>query len=863
MNLNSPFWSLSAEETMAKLETSHHGLKFNDVGQRHKQFGFNEVEYRGNLSRFVVFLNQFRSPLILILLFAGILTIVLGEWIESGVIFAAVLLNTWLGYWQESKAENTLVLLRSYIRTRTRVIRDGQDHEIDATELVPGDIIRLTQGDRVPADARLIFSNNLEVDEAILTGESLPVEKKIVPVSPAMPVSERTSMVFSGTIVSDGLADAVITAIGTNTEFGKIAALVSEREKEVTPLQRAVKDFSVKFGFILAIVITSLFILGLFFQYGIFEMFLISIAVAVAAVPEGLPITLTVILAIGVQRLAAKKGVVRKLIAAETMGSVSVILTDKTGTLTQAQMQLTNIIPVENNGELYKRQLLKMAVLSSDVIVENSNEAFDKWEIVGRPIEVALVKGAVAQGIFYKDIIKEIEIIDRLPFDSRHKLSATLIREEKTKVILFGAPEWLVKLSNLSDEKKRYILEEIESQAYAGERVLGLAIKEIPEGTDHNLQERSFDNLNFLGLFMFRDPLRPTVRQAIEHIAQSGVRTIIVTGDHQGTAEAVARELGLIDGKNAVITGEDMIHLSVDELRSRADDVVVYARVSPEQKMQIVRLYQEKGEIVSVTGDGINDAPALKVADIGIAVGSGTDVAKSVADLVILDDNFETIVASIEEGRHTLNNIRKAIVYLFSSIFDELLLIGGSLLLGLALPLNALQILFVNLFADSFPAIAFAQERQIDRVGNIPSQLRNGIFDKNMKFLIFVVGTLTSVFLFVLYFILNRAGYSQELVRTFIFASFATYSLLLAFSIRSLEKSIFTYNPFSNHYLTFGVFLGVAMTLTTVYAPFVQDIFRTVSLPPFWIFWVLGVGVVNILVVELGKLLLRRNRSKI
>ena len=275
--------------------------------------------------------------------------------------------------------------------------------------------------------------------------------------------------------------------------------------------------------------------------------------------------------------------------------------------------------------------------------------------------------------------------------------------------------------------------------------------------------------------------------------------------------------------------------------------------------MQIVRLYQEKGEIVSVTGDGINDAPALKAADIGIAVGSGTDVSKSVADLVILDDNFETIVASIEEGRHTLNNIRKAIVYLFSNVFDGLLLIGGSLLLGLTLPLSALQILFVNFFADSFPAVAFAQERGIDGIGKIPSQLRKGIFDKNMKFLIFVIGSFTSVLLFLLYFILNRTGYDPELVRTFIFASFATYSLLVAFSIRSLEKSIFSYNPFSNSYLTFGVFFGIALTLIAVYLPFAQNIFQTVSLPPLWLAGVFAVGIINILTVEFGKLIIRRN----
>ena len=853
IDFKSPFWSISSDETLAKLSSTRRGLSSEEAARRLKQLGSNEVEYRRRLGSLIIFLNQFKSPLILILLLAGILTVVLGELIETTVIFAAILLNTWLGYWQENKAENTLVLLRSYIRTRTRVIRDDQGHEVDATELVLGDIIRLGQGDRVPADARLIYVNNFEVDEAILTGESLPVKKQAAPVSTAALVSERASMIFSGTFVTDGLADAVITATASNTEFGKIAALVVEREKESTPLQRAVKEFSVKFGLILAVIVVFLFSLGLFLEYDVFEMFLIAIAVAVAAVPEGLPITLTVILAIGVQRLATRKGVVRKLIAAETMGSVSVILTDKTGTLTQAKMELTDVIPLEDTGQSSKDELVEAAILNSNVIIENPNDTFDKWEISGRPVETALVKFAAAQGMLVTDVVKNTEIIDRLPFDSKHKLSAVLIRRAGLKVMLLGAPEWLIELSDLSAEKRKEILGQIETRAYGGERVLGVAVKEISENTNYVLRERLFENISFLGLLTFRDPLRPAVRQAIEHIGRSGVKTIIVTGDHQGTAESVARELGLLDGKGAVITGEDLLHLSSEEIRSRADDITVYARVTPEQKVQIVRIYQEKGEVVSMTGDGINDAPALKAADIGISVGFGTDVAKAVADLVILDNNFETIVASIEEGRHTLNNIRKAIVYLFSSIFDEMLLIGGDPLLGMSLPLSALQILFVNFFADSFPAVAFAGERGIDGIGQSPSHLNKGIFDKKMKFLIFVIGSLASILLFLLYFTLDRIGYNQELVRTFIFASFATYSLLLAFSIRSLEISIFRYNPFSNRYLTLGVSIGITLTLISVYAPFAQSIFQTVSLPLPWLAGVFAVGAVNILVVEFGK----------
>lgn len=861
MAIATPFWSLTAEETLTRLGTTSDGLSPDEVAQRRRSFGRNEIGYQRRLGRLVVFLSQFKSPLILILIGAGILTIAVGEWIETGVIAAAVVLNTALGYWQENKAEHTLALLQSYVRTRTRVVRGGREYERDAAELVPGDIIRLGQGDRVPADARIVSARNLEVDESVLTGESLSIEKQEHPVDNRAPIGERTSMVWNGTIVTDGTADAVVIATGVRTEFGTIAALTTGQHHEATPLQRTVKRFSLIFGVYLAIAIGLLFGVGLLLQYDMVEMFLISIAVAVAAVPEGLPITLTVILAIGVQRLAVKKGVVRKLAAAETMGSVDVILTDKTGTLTQARMQLTDVLPADGPEGLVRREhLMRYAVLNGNVVIENPADPPGAWSIAGRPIEVALVRAAAAEGVMVDTVRAEVEIIDRLPFNSEHKLSATLIREHAAlQVVLLGAPEWLMGLSDMPDETRRAMLHQIERHARNGERVVGLAIKKIDGTAAFALKDRSFDHSTFLGIFTFKDPLRPGVGEAVRRIGQAGVKTLIVTGDHRGTAEAVARELAILtDDSGAVLTGEDMANLSHKELRMRAGTVKVFARVTPEQKVRIVMAFQERGNVVAVTGDGINDAPALRAADIGVAVGSGTDVAKSVADLVILDDNFETIVASIEEGRHTLNNIRKAIVYLFSNVFDGLLLIGGSLFLGLALPLNALQILFVNFIADSFPAVAFAQEHGIDGIGTKPSELKSGLFDRTMKFLIFVIGSLTSILLFALYVVLYATDFRLELVQTFMFASFAVYSLLLAFSVRSLEKSIFSYQPFSNLYLTLGVFGGIVLTLTVVYLPAAQSVFRTVPLPPWWLAGVFAIGLANILAVELGKLILHR-----
>lgn len=827
LSTQKPFWSLSADETLASLQSSRRGLSAQSAAARLATFHRNEIVYGHRLGNIAIVANQLKSLLIVLLLVAGAMTVALGEWIEAWVIFAAIFINTLLGYWQENKAENALALLRSYIRTRARVIRDGADHDIDATELVPGDVIRISQGDRIPADARLLYANNLEVDESILTGESLPTAKSAEGVAGTAPISERASMVYSGTLAAQGMADAVVTATDNQTEFGAIAALVARRDREMTPLQLAIHRFSIKFGIVLAILAGALFAVGAGLRYDVFEMFLISVAVAVAAVPEGLPIALTVILAIGVQRLAARKGIVRKLVAAETMGSVSLILTDKTGTLTQANMQVADIIPFDGTEESHKKALIRLAVLNTNVIIENPDDTPKDWNIVGRPLETALVREAAAYGVILPRVLEEAAVIDRLPFDSAHKLSAAFIRDESPMVVLFGAPEKLIEASTLTTVERAQLLAVVEAHARDGERVLAVAKKSDQR---HDLKQRTFHGFTFAGLITFRDPLRPSVRDAIQRIGQAGVKTFIVTGDHQGTADAVARELGL---------------------------ATVYARVTPEQKVAIVQKYQQQGEIVAVTGDGVNDAPALKAADIGIAVGSGTDVAKSVADLVILDDNFETIVAAIEEGRRIVDNIRKAMVYLFSNVFDGLFLIGGSLLLGLALPLNALQILFVNFFVDSFPAVAFAFERGIDGIGPRPRSLREGLFDPTMKFMTLIIGGLTSVLLFGLYALLLKFGFDEMLVRTFIFGSFATYTLFLAFAVRSLDKSILAYNPFSNWYLTGGVALGVAATLAVIYTPFFQSIFNTVPLPPVWLAGVLGVGVVNIAAIEVGKRLLR------
>lgn len=862
--LQQPFWSLEGDEVFSILKSTQEGLTDAEVEARHTIFGTNSIPNENRLRRIRVFMRQFANPMVLILLGAALITLFFREWIEAVVIFAAVAANAALGFWQENKAESVLELLKSYIRTRARVRRGAKEREVDAELLVPGDVIHLQQGGRIPADARLIGVYNLEVDESILTGESLPSEKDPAALPITTALAERASVVFSGTLVVRGFADAVVTATGMATEFGKIASLVATSAEEHTPLERSLSKFVARSGAVLGLLVVMLFFLGIASGKGIFDMFLIAVAVAVSAVPEGLPVALTVILAVGVQRLAVRGGIVRKLLAAETLGSTTLILTDKTGTLTQAKMVLEAVHPYKGKGKDAEAEIVKLAVFNTDVLIENEEHAPEEWRILGQPIETALVREAGVRGIRLKEIFHGVTLYDRLPFSSAHKFSASLVSSNSgNRLVLLGAPEILMKYTTLSEEERRVLSLKISEMASRGARVIGVAYQELASLTKETkdlVHRLDFNNLEFGGLLSFRDPLRPGVREAITRIKTAGVNTIIVTGDHKGTAESVARELGIMAAEDTVITGEELSFLSRNELLARVKRVRVFARVSPEQKVLITQLYKSQGEIVAVTGDGINDAPSLKAADIGVAVGSGTDIAKNAADLVILDDDFKTIVAAIEEGRKIHDNIRKVIVYLLSDALDELLLIGGSLLTGLALPLNAFQILFVNFFSDSFPALSLAFEKGIDGLGSRPRMFHRALFDREMRFLILVIGTFSSAFLFGLYFVLTKSGFPLDIVKTFIYASFAIYTLFLAFSVRSLEKSIFEYNPFGNMYLVGGIAVGLSLTLVSIYVPFLREFFGTVYLPMPWLAAVGGIGVLNIFAVECGKALYRSQK---
>ena len=856
--LSRSFWALPKHEVLDILETSFDGLFEEDAKERQGIFGKNILLKRMRAAAFQIFLRQFESPLIFLLLIAVAITGFLQDYKDAVFIGLAVAINVALGFYQENKAESVIAHIQSYVRERTKVFRNNQELEIDAEELTPGDIVHVTQGDRVPADCRLIYINDLMVDESILTGESLPSIKTTEPSSFKAVLGDQRSMIFKGTSVVQGFANAVVCRTGLNTELGKIASLVAAAEKEKTPLQLAISRFALRASIFLIFLTTVIFFTGIALGKSMLEMFLTSVAIAVAAVPEGLPVAMTVILAIGVRRLAERRGVVRKLLAAETLGSTSIILTDKTGTLTEAKMSLALVECFSASCD--RDDLLKFALLNSDVVIENPREHPENWRIIGRPLEVAMVSSAAGYGVLLPKLRKENKIIDSLPFNSSNKFSASLLEHADYHLLtIFGAPEILLKFSNLPAEEKKRINHEINRLAASGERVLAIATKRFsPENEIFLRDKKTYNDINFLGIVAFRDPVRPHVRDVIERVKEAGVKVVIVTGDHQGTAEAVAREVGLAARADEIINGAELDALTEDELKLKLPILKIVSRVSPEGKVRIAKGYKALGETVAMTGDGLNDAASLKEADIGIAMGSGADVAKDVSDLVLLDNDFSTIVTAIEEGRRILENIRKVIVYLMSSIFDELILIGAALAFSVALPLNALQILFINFITDSFPAMALAFEDHIDYLMTKRRKTGLNLFDKEMRLLTLTIGIPTSIMLFVIYWGLLKYGFDPAEVKTFIFAAFGTYSLFLIFSVRSLRKPIFSYNPFSNFYLLGAVFFSVGFITASLYWIPLQQLLGNVALSPFWLAGVVGVGLVNIIAVETGKFFIRR-----
>jgi Ca2+-transporting ATPase len=637
-------WTLTNEQALITFDSYPEGLNTAEASNRLKEYGKNIFSEKKSLSAFSLFLRQFTSPLIVILVIATISSFVLQKYHEAYFVLTAVLVNVMLGYWQEFKANNAIKKLDSYITQKARVKRDNKELSIDASDVVVGDIVIMKTGSLVPADLRILEENELEIDEALLTGESL-AQKKTTEVLPELTVlGDRTNMAWGGSVISDGDGLGVVVATGSNTALGKIATLVSKEENEKTPLEKSVGKLAVTITIFLVIVASLIFAIGVREGYQVVDIFFITLAVIVSAVPEGLPIAMSVVLAMGASTLAKKNGVVRKMSATETLGATSLILTDKTGTLTEGKLSLEDVTAL--HGDV--THILAIAAANTDVVRDPKTGKF-----IGKPVEVSLAE-IMETRPEVKSSLSNLQIGNRIPFNSHDKLSSIQYIDSNGEFIsLLGAPEVLISQCNITEKEERNIHELIAQFAESGERVLGVAEKNIDD-----------DKFTFLGLIRFRDPIRATVRDAVERIVKAGVKVKIVTGDHPGTGAWAGREIGVLKDDFGILTGAEIDLKSDEELLKLIPKIAVFARATPEQKLRLVELFSKLGEIVAVTGDGINDAPALKRASIGVAMGSGTDVARTSSDLIILDDNFETIVEAIFVGRGVLHKMRTVITYL-------------------------------------------------------------------------------------------------------------------------------------------------------------------------------------------------------
>ncbi len=856
-----------AEETLSALKSGRDGLKPAEAQKRLEGYGANELAEKKGVSPWSLFLQQFKSFLIVILLIAVVLSAVLGEVADAVIIGIIVLFASGLGFFQEYRAERAMEALRRMAAPMASVRRGDREVEIQARELVPGDIIILRTGDRIAADARLIEAVNLKSNEAPLTGESTPVEKNSSVIVGEAPVADRQNMVYMGTAVIDGRGSAVITATGMATEFGQIASLLQEVKPERTPLEINL-DRTGKWIAIGALALCFLLAgLGVARGHELLEMFIWGIALAVAAVPEALPAVVAISLSLGVRRMAKRHALIRRLPAVETLGSTTFICSDKTGTLTQGMMTVRRIyadnssidvsgvgyepegefsisgekIDVESDSALEK--ILLIGALCNDTALTASGR---EWEVSGDPTEGSLLVSAAKAGFWPEELNRQFPRIGEIPFSSERKRMTTVHRAPEGSVAYSkGAPELVLgscryiyaegRERELTDKDRERIIAVGRGMLDEALRVLGLAYKRLDNGA---INESIEQDMVFTGMVGMIDPPRPEAKQAIERCQRAGVKSVMITGDHKKTAVAIASELGLF-GDGLALTGIELDNLSQSELEEMVERIEVYARVSPAHKLRVVEALAKKGHVVAMTGDGINDAPALKKADIGIAMGiTGTDVTTEAADMVLTDDNFASIVAAIEEGRGIFSNIKKYLMYLLSSNIGEILLMAGAILfgpwLGLpagAIPLVAIQILWVNLATDGLPAIALSVDPpDPDLMTQKPRPRGQGVFTKEVVTLMVMGGVWSALVNLGVFRWALEAGRGMLEAQALCFLTLVLIQFFKAYNFRSDKQSIFKIGFFRNKWLNITIVWEIALLVLIVYTPALQSPFHTFSM---------------------------------
>ncbi len=872
-------YQLDVKEALKQLETGENGISDEEALQRQQKYGCNELAEAKKASQLQLLLEQFKSALIVVLLAATVVSALLGEALDAIVIFSIVLLNAFLGFYQERKAERALDALKRIAAPQATVIRNGAQKLIPAHELVPGDIILLKTGDKVPADSRIIDEMNLKCDEAVLTGESNPVEKSFQRIRGAVEVADRINMVLSGTSVAYGRCTAVVAATGMNTEFGKIAKLL-EVQEEPSPLQQKMAVLGRQLGVMVFIISAIVFAAGVLLGGNMMDMFLTSVALAVAAIPEGLPAVVTITLSIGLQRMARKNAIIRRLPAVETLGSTNVICSDKTGTLTADEMTVRKILVygkvIDVTGEGYDTNGKFMA--DGNEVEPDDNMALllrtgmlcnDAKLDMGDPTEIALLVSAAKAGL--DDSRKAHKRVDEIPFESERKMmSVAYDIGGKRTAFTKGAVEPLLdkcehvykngKVRQFTKDDKELLLKANHEFASSALRVLAFAYKELD-----GKEKLTEDNLIFIGLQAMIDPPRSEVKDAIAKCKDAGIKVVMITGDHKDTAVAIAKELGIVDGSGKAITGEELDGMDEEAFMASVEDVTVYARVSPEHKVRITDALKKKGHIVAMTGDGVNDAPALKKSDIGIAMGrTGTDVSKEASDMILTDDNFSSIVSAVEEGRGVYDNIKKFVYYLLSANIGEVLIIFVAILIGLAtgsavLPLLPVQLLWVNLLTDGLPALALGVEpKEPDIMKRRPRDPKENVLNRRSITFVALVGAMFAAATLMEFYLEMPSGIRHA--RTIAFTTVVVTELFIAMSMRS-SQPLWKIGILSNKKLLLAIASSFLLQLAVIYVPVFDAVFETTELALDDWLPIFAVSLFILIVLEARKILFNRGTN--
>lgn len=865
------WYTLSTKEVEKQMQTNiEFGLNEKQVEDKQNKFGLNKLEEKKKESIVIKFIKQFNDFMIIILIIASIISAVVArlegsnDYFDSIIIIAIVVFNAIMGLVQEAKAEKSLEALKKMTAPTCRVKRNGKISTIKSEQIVPGDIVLLEAGNYVPADCRLISSSNLKIEESSLTGETVPVLKDAnCMLKEKTALGDMVNMAFSTTIVVNGHGEAIVTDIGMNTKVGKIAKMIITNEAPETPIQKKLGEVGKSLGIACLGICLLIFVIGLLKKIEPIEMFMTSVGLAVAAIPEGLPAIVTIMLSIGVTKMAKKNSIIRKLPAVETLGSSSVICSDKTGTLTQNKMQVTKIANIngETNDKEYIKWLMGMATMCTDVEISKEN---GKMELTGEPTEKAIVSKALDEGQNKNELYNVMKRVKDIPFDSSRKMMTTIHKMPNGyRVITKGAPDVLLKRCNkvydngnvttLDYSKTKLIENQNNKMADEALRVLAIAYLDIPNLPSKIDTETVEKNLIFIGLIGMIDPPREGVKEAVATCKKAGIKTVMITGDHIITAKAIAKDLGILRGSDLAVTGEELDKIPQSILQKNIMNYSVFARVTPEHKVRIVKAYQSTGAVVAMTGDGVNDAPALKNADIGIAMGkNGTDVAKNAADMVLTDDNFVTIVEAVKQGRNIFDNIKKAVHFLIATNIGEIVTIFLGLVLGLKSPLLAIQLLWINLVTDSLPAIALGLEKpETDIMNKKPRDSKKGIFADGLWQRIITEGTMLGILTLVAFSVGNYL-YDIEVGRTMAFVSLGLLELVHSFNIKS-EESIFKVGLFENKYLLGAFILEALLQIVVVVIPSVAEVFKLVPLTQVQWMYTFGISILPLVIMEIQK----------